>query len=58
MIQATETEFERLVKICHQHHQNELKLVSPNFGQPGGLPEYQFPTGTGSGTVSPSISIP
>ena len=25
-------EFERLVSICHQQHQNDLKLANPRFG--------------------------
>jgi hypothetical protein len=33
-------------------------VTAPQFGQPGGLPEYQFPGGTGSGTVSPPRRIP
>ena len=27
-------------------------VAEPNFGQPGGLPEYQFPVGTPAGSVS------
>jgi len=33
-------------------------ITRANFGQPGGLPEYQFLWGTGPGTVSPPRSIP
>jgi hypothetical protein len=33
-------------------------VASPNFGQPGGLPEYQFPVGTAPGTVSTPTPIP
>ena len=33
-------------------------VTRPQFGQPGGLPEYQFPGGTGPGTVSPPRLIP
>ncbi len=32
--------------------------AEPKFGQPGGLPEVQFPEGTGPGTVGPPIPIP
>jgi len=28
-------------------------VTRPQFGQPGGLPEYFFPQGTGPGTISP-----
>ena len=27
-------------------------VTAPQFGQPGGLPEFQFPLGTGPGTIS------
>lgn len=33
-------------------------ITSPQFGQPGGLPEFQFPLGTGAGTVSGPTRIP
>ena len=33
-------------------------VTRPQFCQPGGLPEYQFPGGTGPGTVSPPRPIP
>ena len=33
-------------------------VTAPNFGQLGGLPEYQFPFGTGPGTVSGPSLIP
>jgi RHS repeat-associated protein len=33
-------------------------VTAPQFGQPGGLPEVQFPGGTGPGTVSPPRPIP
>ena len=33
-------------------------VTAPQFGQPGGLPEFQFPGGTGPGTVSPPRLIP
>lgn len=33
-------------------------VTSPQFGQPGGLPEFQFPLGTGAGTVSGPTRIP
>lgn len=33
-------------------------IAEPNFGQPGGLPEFQFPSGTGPGTVSGPSLIP
>ncbi len=32
-------------------------VAEPLFGRPGGLPEYQFPGGTGPGTVSPPTPI-
>ena len=32
--------------------------AAPQFGQPGGLPEVQFPQGTGPGTVGPPKQIP
>ena len=32
-------------------------VTESQFGQPGGLPEYQFPGGTGPGTVSPPTPI-
>ena len=32
-------------------------VAEPLFGQPGGLPEFQFPQGTGPGTVSGPTSI-
>jgi RHS repeat-associated protein len=31
---------------------NVNPVATPQFGQPGGLPEFQFPNGTGKGTVS------
>ncbi|MGA2801001.1 MAG: hypothetical protein ABSE97_01300 [Verrucomicrobiota bacterium] len=33
-------------------------VAEPLFGRPGGLPEYQFPGGTGPGTVSQPRLIP
>jgi len=33
-------------------------VTSPQFGQPGGLPEFQFPLGTGPGTISSPRPIP
>ena len=33
-------------------------VAEPLFGQPGGLPEFQFPGGTGPGTVSGPTLIP
>lgn len=33
-------------------------VASPQFGQPGGLPEFQFPGGTGPGTVSLPRRLP
>jgi hypothetical protein len=33
-------------------------VTAPQFGQPGGLPEFQFPFGTGPGTISGPRSIP
>lgn len=33
-------------------------VTSPQFGQPGGLPEFQFPLGTGPGTVSGPTLLP
>lgn len=33
-------------------------VTAPQFGQPGGLPEFQFPGGTGPGTVSPPRLLP
>jgi RHS repeat-associated protein len=32
-------------------------ITTPQFGQPGGLPEFQFPGGTGPGTVSSPMPI-
>lgn len=37
---------------------NVNPIVRPQFGQPGGLTEIQFPLGTGPGTVSGPASIP
>jgi RHS repeat-associated protein len=33
-------------------------VTSPQFGQPGGLPEFQFPYGTGPGTVGSPTPLP
>ena len=33
-------------------------VAEPKFGQPGGLPEFQFPSGTGPGTVSGPRTLP
>lgn len=33
-------------------------VTAPQFGQPGGLPEFQFPWGTGPGTISGPRPIP
>lgn len=33
-------------------------IASPQFGQQGGLPEFQFPLGTGAGTVSGPTRLP
>jgi hypothetical protein len=37
---------------------NVNPVARPQFGQAGGLPEFQFPLGTGPGTVSEPGSIP
>ena len=33
-------------------------VTAPQFGQPGGLPEFQFPLGTGPGPVSRPRLLP
>jgi len=33
-------------------------ITKAEFGQPGGLPEFQFPNGTGAGTVSGPRTLP
>jgi RHS repeat-associated protein len=37
---------------------NVNPVVKPQFGQPGGLPEFQFPLGTTPGTVSGPRNLP